>query len=157
MAGMVVELGQDDRPATPLSASLAEALGDPDLRIVVFAPEAGWRDDAGRPASAPDLDEHAGRVTLAPVPGGGSLALVHGPDAGTDPDLSAAAARAAVLVLERVRVGTQIRLTAEEVRRSAARLLAVDEQEREALAARLDAGPRRRLARVRALLDHGPA
>ena len=153
MAGMVVELGQDDRPATPLSAALAEALGDPVLRIVVFQPGEGWRDDAGRPVAAPDLDEQAGQVTVVPVPGGGSLALVHGPGASPDPDLSAAAARAAVLVLERVRVGTQIRLTAEEVRRSAARLLAVDEQEREALMARLDAGPRRRLARVRELLD----
>ena len=84
------------------------------------------RRSAGGP---PDLDEDAGQVTVVPVPGGGSLALVHGPGASPDPDLSAAAARAAVLVLERVRVGTQIRLTAEEVRRSAARLLAVDEQD----------------------------
>lgn len=155
VAGMVVELGQDDRPATPLAASLAEALGDPDLRIVVFAPGEGWRDDAGRPAAPPDLDVHAGRVTLVPVAGGGSLALVHGPAVGADPDLLAAAARAAVLVLERVRFATRIRLTAEDVRRSGARLLAVDEQEREALAARLEAGPRRRLARVRTLLAPG--
>lgn len=155
MAGMVVELSQDDRPATPLSAALAEALGDPDLRIVVFAEGHGWRDDAGRPTAPPDLDAHAGRVTLIPLAGGGSLALVHGPGAITDPDLSAAAARAAVLVLERVRVGTQIRLTAEEIRRSGARLLAVDDQERHNLAARLDTGPRRRLARVRALLEYG--
>ena len=155
VAGMVLELGQDDRPATPLSASLAEALNDPDLRIVVYQPGEGWRDDAGLPTTPPDLDQLGGRVTLAPVPGGGSLALVHGPRGIGDPDLSAAAALAAVLVLERVRMTTAIRLTADEVRRSAARLVAVDEHEREALAARIAEGPRRRLARVRELL--GPS
>ena len=153
VVGMVVELGQDDRPATPLSASLAEALADPDLRIAIFSPVEGWRDESGQRVEAPDLEQHAGRVTLVPVPGGGSLALVHGPHVAADAELSGAAARAAVLVLERVRITTQMRLTADEVRRSAARLLAVDEQEREALAARLAAGPRRRLARVRRLLD----
>jgi signal transduction histidine kinase len=81
------------------------------------------------------------------------VALVHGPDGVADPDLAAAAARAAVLVLERVRLTTQLRLTADEVRRSAARLLAVDEQERQALAARLAAGPCHRLRKVRALLE----
>ncbi len=156
MAGMVAELSQDARPSTPLSATLAEALGDPDLRVLIFAPDTGWRDDAGKPAPTPDLDDFRHRVTLTTVPGGGSLALIHGRNASTDTDLTVAAARAAVLVLERVRVGTQIRLTAEEVQRSGARLLAVDAQEREALGARLDAGPRRRLARVRALLDDGP-
>ena len=56
---MVMELGQDDRPASPLSASLAEALGDPALRIAVFEPGAGWRDDAGLPVQPPDLEESA--------------------------------------------------------------------------------------------------
>ena len=54
--GMVVELGQDDRPATPLSASLAEALADPDLRIAIFSADEGWRDESGTPVGAPDLD-----------------------------------------------------------------------------------------------------
>jgi signal transduction histidine kinase len=157
VVGMVVELGQDDRPATPLSASLAEALADPDLRIAIFQPGEGWRDEAGHPVGPPDLGQQAGRVTVVPVPGGGSLALLHGPRGVADPELSAAAARAAVLVLERVRITRQMRLTADEVRRSAARLLAVDEQERQALADRLASGPRRRLARVRRLLHRDEA
>jgi hypothetical protein len=77
-----------------------------------------------------DLDELGARVTVAPLPEGGSLARVHGPDGVADPNLAAAAARAAVLVLERVRLTTQLRVAADELRRSAARLLAVDDQER---------------------------
>ncbi len=154
MSSMVAELSQDARPASPLSATIAQTLEDPDLQILVFASDAGWRDDTGRPVAPPALDELVHRATLATVPGGGSIALVHGPKANPDPDLSAAAARAAVLVLERVRVGSQIRRTAEEIHRSVARILAVEAQEREALAARLEAGPRRRLARVRTLLNH---
>ncbi len=115
VAGMVVDLGQDDRPSSPLSASLAEALGDPALQIAVFEPGTGWRDDAGLSVPPPDLDELGGRLTVVPVPGGGSLALVHGPAGVADPDLAAAAARAAVLVLERARLTTQLRRSGDQV------------------------------------------
>ena len=153
-AGMVIELGHTGRPSAPLSASLASVLADPGLRIATYHTDAGWRDELGHSIPAPILDQQADRVTIVPTPSGGQFALVHGPEGAGDSDLSQAAARAAALRLESVRITAEVRRRADDVRHSGARLLTVDEEERVALAKRLTTGPLRRLASVRALLDH---
>jgi signal transduction histidine kinase len=153
MADMVIELGHTGRPSAPLSASLAGVLADPGLWIATYQADAGWRDEFGHSIPASLLDQPADRVTIVPTPSGGELALVHGPEGAGDSDLSQSAARAAALRLESVRLTAEVRRRAEDVRHSAARLLTVDEQEREALAKRLTTGPLRGLANVRALLD----
>ncbi len=146
----MVTLSQDGRPAGPLSAALAGVLEDPTLQVVTKLPGEGWRDDAGQPISAPQTLKDA---TVADVPGGGILALLHGPGPRADIDVCTAAARAAVLALQRVRITTEMHRQINQVRESGVRLLDVDREEREALAGRLQSGARDRLARVRDLLD----
>ena len=85
VARMVVELGQSGRPSAPLSASLAGVLADPDLRIATHQAEAGWRDEFGNPIPSPLIEQQAGQVTMVPIPGGGTLALLHGPEGGGGP------------------------------------------------------------------------
>ena len=151
---MVIELGHTGARSAPLSASLAGVLADPDLRIATYQADSGWRDELGHSIPAPLLEQQADRVTIVPTPSGGQLALVHGPEGAGDSDLSQAAARAAALRLESVRITAEVRRRADDVRQSADRLLTVDEQERDALAKRLTSGPLRGLANVRALIDH---
>jgi signal transduction histidine kinase len=91
-------------------------------------------------------------VTRVAAPGGGEVALIGGPAAGTGSALSRAAAAAAALALENARISAEVREQAEAVRASRKRLLAVADEERQALAARLRAGPGELLAQVDQLL-----
>ena len=120
VSALVVTLSQDGRPAGPLSAALAGVLEDPTLQVVTKLPGEGWRDDAGQPISAPETLKDA---TVADVPGGGIFALLHGPGPRADIDVCTAAARAAVLALQRVRITTEMhrQINQDAVRRSAAR------------------------------------
>ena len=154
VAGTVIEVGDIGQPSAPISASLAGVLADPGLRIATFQEDAGWRDEFGQSIPAPILENKPDRVTMVPTPTGGQLALVHSPEGAGDSDLSRSAARAAALRLDSVRITAEVRRQADDVRQSGARLLTVDEQERDALAKRLTCGPLRELANVRALLDH---
>jgi len=153
VAGMVIELSRSVRPSAPLSASLAGVLSDPDLRIATCEDEADWRDEFGQPIQSPHIGNQAGQVTVVPVAGGGQLALLHGSGATGDSDLSQAAAQAAALLLESVRLTAEVRRQSEDVENSTARLVTIDEQERRALAERLRTGPMQRLAHARALLS----
>jgi signal transduction histidine kinase len=152
VADMVVDLGQDGRPSAPLSASLAAALADPDLRIATHHTTLGWCDEFGNPVGAP-VDRHDGRLTIVPIPGGGTLALLHGLSGAGDSDVAESAARAAALLLDSVRLTAEARRTAEDVRQSGIRLMGVEQQERQILAEQLRAGPGRTLARARMMLD----
>ncbi|WP_375478649.1 sensor histidine kinase [uncultured Jatrophihabitans sp.] len=143
---LVLELGPRDGPQYPVSASLAGALSDPELRIRVFAPGSGWRDEIGRPVADPTAI--AGQLTAVETPAGGRVVLVHGSPGAAGTGFSRAAAAAAALVLERVQVETEVRTRADDVRRSTLRLLGVDDRERTALARRLEAGPIARLERL---------
>ena len=100
------------------------------------------------PAAGPGT----GRVTRVPAPGGGEVALIGGPAAGTGSALSRAAAVAAALALENARISAEVRDQAEAVRESPKRLLTVADEERQALAARLRAGPGEHLQKVDQLL-----
>jgi signal transduction histidine kinase len=153
VVGMVIELSQSARPSAPLSASLAEVLADPNLQIAMRERDAEWRDEFGQPIQIPLIDRQTGRVTIVPVPGGGQLALLHGPAGTGDSDLSQAAARAAALLVESVRLTSEVRRQSEDVENSSARLVTIDEQERHALAERLMTGPMQRLAHASALLS----
>jgi hypothetical protein len=46
---LVLDLGPARRPTSPVAASLARALADPDLLIRTYQPDTGWTDDRGRP------------------------------------------------------------------------------------------------------------
>jgi signal transduction histidine kinase len=147
---LVVELGPARRPGAPVSALLADALADPQLEVRYAVPGMGWFDEQGNPAGPPPADDGTGtgRVTKAAVPGGGEVVLVHGAARGAGPALAQAAAQAAVLALDGARLSAEVRQQAIAVRESRRRLLTVADAERQALEARLRAGPAGRLHHV---------
>jgi signal transduction histidine kinase len=151
--GLVVDLGPSRSPELPVSDLLAGTLADPELEVRYAIPGRGWVDEQGRaveppPVAGPGTD----RVTRVPAPGGGEVALIGGLRAESGSTLSRAAATAAALALENARISAEVREQAEAVRESRKRLLAVADEEREALAARLRAGPGEQLQKVDQLL-----
>jgi hypothetical protein len=150
---LVVDLGPTGRPAGPVTARLAAALADPDLRLRVHRPDTGWTDESGVPVEPPGP---ADAVTAVDTPGGGRVLLLHGSPGAAGTDLSRAAAGAAALVLERILVEARVRRQAEEVRRSTARLMSVNDAERQALGDQVRAGALARLDEVRASLARRP-
>jgi signal transduction histidine kinase len=147
---LVVELGPSRRPGAPVSALLADALADPQLEVRYTVPGMGWFDEQGNPVGHPPADDgtDTGRVTKAAAPGGGQVALVHGPVRGAGPALAQAAAQAAALALDSARLSAEVRQQAIAVRESRRWLLTVADTERQDLEARLRAGPVGRLQHV---------
>jgi signal transduction histidine kinase len=151
--GLVVDLGPSRHPELPVSDLLAAALADPDLEVRYAVPGRGWVDEQGRAVEPPPAGESGNeRVTRMPAPGGGEVALIGGPAAESGSALSRAAAAAAALALENARISAEVREQAEAVRESRKRLLAVADEERQALAARLRVGPGEGLQTVDQLL-----
>lgn len=148
---LVLELGPASRSSSPLAASLARVLADPDLRVRAYQPETGWTDELGRLTTDPLAA--GGALTDVAAPGGGRVVLIHGPSGSGDTELARAAAGAAALALDSVRVEAQVRRQAEQVRKSSARLLTIDDAQRETLAQRLRRGPLARLEKIRLMLD----
>jgi signal transduction histidine kinase len=151
--GLVVDLGPSRHAELPVSDLLAGTLADPELEVRYAVPGRGWVDEQGRPVEPPLVaGPGADRVTRVPAPGGGEVALIGGPTAEPGSALSRAAAVAAALALENARISAEVREQAEAVRESRKRLLAVADEERQALAARLRAGPGEHLQQVDQLL-----
>ena len=151
--GLVVDLGPSRNPELPVSDLLAGTLADPELEVRYALPGRGWVDEQGRaveppPAAGPGND----RVTRVPAPAGGEVALIGGPTTESGSALARAAATAAALALENARISAEVREQAEAVRESRKRLLTVADEERQALAARLRAGPGDQLQKVDQLL-----
>jgi signal transduction histidine kinase len=151
--GLVVDLGPSRHPELPVSDLLAGTLADPELEVRYAVPGRGWVDEQGRAVEPPSAaGPGSGRVTRAPAPGGGEVALIGGPTAESGSALARAAATAAALALENARISAEVREQAEAVRESRKRLLTVADEERQALAARLRAGPGEQLQQVDQLL-----
>jgi signal transduction histidine kinase len=151
--GLVVDLGPSRHPELPVSDLLAGTLADPDLEVRYALPGRGWVDEQGRAVGPPPAaDSGNDRVTRVPAPGGGEVALIGGPAAESGSALSHAAAVAAALALENARISAEVREQAEAVRESRKRLLTVADEERQALAARLRAGPGEQLQTVDQML-----
>jgi signal transduction histidine kinase len=151
--GLVVDLGPSRHPELPVSDLLAGTLADPALEVRYAIPGRGWVDEQGRAVEPPlAAGPGSGRVTRVPAPGGGEVALIGGATSEARSALSRAAAVAAALALENARISAEVRAQAEAVRESRKRLLAVADEERQALAARLRAGPGEQLQKVDELL-----
>jgi signal transduction histidine kinase len=151
--GLVVDLGPSRNAELPVSDLLAGTLADPDLEVRYAIPGRGWVDEQGRAVESPPAADPANdRVTRVPAPGGGEVALIGGPTAESGSALARAAAAAAALALENARISAEVREQAEAVRESRKRLLTVADEERQALAARLRAGPGEHLQQVDQLL-----
>jgi signal transduction histidine kinase len=151
--GLVVDLGPSRHAELPVADLLAGTLADPELEVRYNIPGRGWVDEQGRPVEPPPAaGPGSGRVTRVPAPNGGEVALIGGPTTESGSALARAAAVAAALVLENARISAEVREQAEAVRESRRRLLTVADEERQALAARLRAGPGEQLQKAGRLL-----
>ncbi len=155
LGSLAVRLGPSARRSGPVAAVLARLLGDPQLAVRFEVAGAGWVDEEGRAVDDPtgDLSRH---TTLAAGSGGSRVALLHGRRHDAETPLARAAASAAALVLDSAAMAAQEVRHAQDARTARERLLRVADAEREALARRLERGPRNRLATVRARLDGVP-
>jgi signal transduction histidine kinase len=135
--------------AAPTSAedvrrTLARALGDPDVALVMPHPETGAPirlDGSPAPAAAPP-----GRARIAVERAGRTTAWVeHRGDPHAQPEVSAATVRTAGMTLEREALRAARRLQEEEIRASTLRLVAAGDAERRRLERDLHDGAQQRL------------
>jgi signal transduction histidine kinase len=126
-----------DRAA--LRDTLAEALGDPTLRLVYHS-GGRWLDREGHEA---ELPEHG--VTRVEREGECIGAIVHDPALDYDPQLVEAVAAAAALALENERLEAELRARVSELQESRSKLIEVSMAERRSLERDLHDGAQQRL------------
>ena len=121
VTSLVVDLGglQD---AGTLERRLAEAVGDPGLRLRYRLGPGGWLDASGRSVSAP-VGEAGSVVSVVEVDGGIAAALVHDGAALEDPALREAVIAAVRLAVMRLRLAADATVQAEELAASRRRLV----------------------------------
>jgi signal transduction histidine kinase len=121
-----------------LRDTLAEALGDPSLRLVYWTGR--WVDREGRPVELP-----ARGVTQVERDGERIGAIVHDPAFDDEPELVEAVAAAAALALENERLEAELRARVAELQESRAKLIEVSMAERRSLERDLHDGAQQRL------------
>jgi signal transduction histidine kinase len=130
LARLVVELGASPPPGG-LEGQLAEALGDPPLRLLHSLGEPGWIDSEGHAAALPNDDD---RVATSVVAGGREVSvLVHSRGLLDDPGFAHEIASAARLAIEHERLHASRRAQLERLRLSRARLVATADAQRRQL------------------------
>jgi signal transduction histidine kinase len=140
MSELVARLGQAPQPDA-LRAALAQALGDPSLRLAYWLSDSErFVDAAGRPVTLPD-----GSWTEVELEGRRIAAIVHDPTLADQPQLVRAAGAAAALALENQRLSAELRARIEELRASRARLVEAGDAERRRLERDLHDGAQSRL------------
>jgi signal transduction histidine kinase len=124
-----------------LRAALAEALGDPSLRLAYWLPDSErFVDAAGRPFPMPErgwtaVELHGRRVA----------AIVHDPALDEEPQLVRTAGAAAALALENQRLSAELRARIEDLRASRTRIVEAGDAERRRLERDLHDGAQSRL------------
>ena len=142
--GRLLERLADEPGAGRLDDALAEALGDPTLRIAYWLPEPRvYVDRDGRTIEAPP--EGATEITHR---GHRVGALVHGADLREEPELVRAVVRAAALALENARLEAELRAQLEALRASRARIVEAADEERRRLGRDLHDGAQQRLVSI---------
>jgi signal transduction histidine kinase len=142
LTGLVVELADAPRPGG-LRDSLANALGDPDLRLLYRTDENEWVRPDGTAASVPGGDATQ-LVARDRVVG----ALIHRPGLLDDPALRDELTSAARLALEHERLQAAARKQLADLRASRARIVAAGDTERRRLERDLHDGAQQRLVSV---------
>ncbi|BCB89464.1 two-component sensor histidine kinase [Phytohabitans suffuscus] len=131
-----------------LESALAQAVGDPHLRVGYWREEAkGFVDSDGRPLDVPEPVAGPG-VTLVERDGRRIAVLVHHPDVREDAHLLAAVVAAAELALDNQRLAAEVRAQLAEVRELAGRLVAAGDAERRRLERDLHDGAQQQLVTV---------
>jgi signal transduction histidine kinase len=143
---LVVEVGES-RSGT-LRDELARALGDPDLEVGYWLPNAGvFVDSEGRPFAVPDSSSDRS-VTIIEGDGAPVAALVHDPAVLDDPGLRDAVSSAAQLAAANARLQAEVHAQVTELRESRRRILEAGDEERRRLERRLHEGAEQRLERL---------
>ncbi|MEA2341636.1 MAG: hypothetical protein QOG11_1713, partial [Solirubrobacteraceae bacterium] len=125
--------------------ALAEALGDPTLRLLYWLPrDQRYVDLEGRAVELPDAEAGRG-VTEVRAEGRRIAALVHDAALLDDPDLVEAAGAAASLALENERLAAELRARVEELEQSRAGIIAFGLAERRRFERDLHDGAQQRL------------
>jgi signal transduction histidine kinase len=143
LARLVVDLGASPPPGG-LEGQLADALGDPSLRLLhSLDGEPGWIDSEGHVAALPS---DADRVATSVVAGGREVSvLVHRRGLLDDPGFAQEIASAARLAIEHERLHASRRAQLERLRLSRARLVATADTQRRQLERDLHDGAQQRL------------
>jgi signal transduction histidine kinase len=140
-AGKVSDLVAALSSRAALRDTLADALGDPSLRLVYrTGSPARWVDLDGQPVELP-----AAGVTEVERDGACIGAIVHDPQLDDERELVQAAAAAAGLAMENERLEAELRARVAELQDSRAKLLEVSMSERRALERDLHDGAQQRL------------
>ena len=145
--------------ASQLQAALAQAVGDPSLRLGYWREDAAtFVDSDGRPLAVPGMGEDRPPGAL-PVPAGEGVTLVeragrpiavllHDPGVREDVHVLAAATTAVELALDNQRLTAEVRAQLAEVRDLAGRLVAAGDAERRRLERDLHDGAQQHLVTV---------
>jgi signal transduction histidine kinase len=144
IADLVVEMGQAPTPAR-LRDALANALGDPSLRVAYWTPTHGqFVDAAGAPVELPD-DGTGQAVTMLERNGVREAAIIHDAILLEDPGLIASVAGAMRLAVENDRLTSEVEAQLQEVRASRARIVEAGDLERRRVERDLHDGAQQRL------------
>ena len=142
--GRLLERLADEPGAGRLDDALAEALGDPSLRVAYWLPELrAYVDRDGRA-----IDPPPDRSTEIAHRGHRVGALIRDPDVREEPELVRAVLRAAALALENARLEAELRARLEALRASRARIVEAADEERRRLGRDLHDGAQQRLVSI---------
>jgi signal transduction histidine kinase len=148
VARMAAELDSVDDPAR-LQVALRDALGDPELDLLLVDGAGRWVDATGRPADQPADQPDIDRVaTMLAGPEGPLGAIVHDRSLNEDTGLMAATVSVLRFALENARLTATVRAQLAEVRASRTRLVAAGEAERRRIERDLHDGAQQRLIGV---------
>jgi signal transduction histidine kinase len=133
--------------------ALADALGDPALKLVFSVPdEEGYVDAGGRPAeAAPDAERDVTLVRRGELALG---AVVHDRALNEHPDVLESVVNAAGLAIEIARLGTEVRRRLAEVEQSRERIVTAGYEERRRLERDLHDGAQQRLVSIGLSIRH---
>jgi signal transduction histidine kinase len=144
VADLVVEMGQAPTPAR-LRDALANALGDPSLRVAYWAPmQDRFVDAAGEPMVLPEGGTGQA-VTMLERNGVREAAIIHDAILLEEPGLIASVASALRLAVENDRLTSEVEAQLQEVRASRARIVEAGDLERRRVERDLHDGAQQRL------------
>jgi signal transduction histidine kinase len=148
--------GLHDHPdARRVRSVLAQALGDPSLRLAYWRGKAGggWVDPDGQRVELPAPSPRRSVTGIYDTDGRRLAAIVHDDALRAHPDLVDAAATFAIMALENERLGAQVESSLREVRDSRARIQATADEERRRIERDLHDGAQQRLVSLRIKLE----
>ena len=144
VADLVVELGQTPTPAR-LRDALANALGDPSLKVAYWAPSQDRFVDAGGQIMELPEDGTGQAVTMLERDGVQEAAIIHDAILLEDPGLIASVASAMRLAVENDRLTGEVEAQLQEVRASRTRIVEAGDRERRRIERDLHDGAQQRL------------